>query len=92
MRLLAISDSGIRRQRLLKRAGRQLAVFFSVFLLIETFFMVFFNRNFFRSSSSHVLKPQVNKQERKKERKKESREFGAKIIAGSAFFVMRMLC
>ena len=33
--------------------------------------MVFFNRNFFRSSSSHVLKPQVNKQERKKERKKE---------------------
>ena len=46
--------------------------------------MVFFNRNFFRSSSSHVLKPQVNKQE--------SREFGAKIIAGSAFFVMRMLC
>ena len=32
--------------------------------------MVFFNRNFFRSSSSHVLKPQVNKQERKKERKK----------------------
>ena len=81
MRLLAISDSGIRRQRLLKRAGRS-------FLLIETFFMVFFNRNFFRSSSSHVLKPQVNKQERKKE----SREFGAKIIAGSAFFVMRMLC
>ena len=46
--------------------------------------MVFFNRNFFRSSSSHVLKPHVNKQE--------SREFGAKIIAGSAFFVMRMLC
>ena len=46
--------------------------------------MVFFNRNFFRSSSSHVLKLQVNKQE--------SREFGAKIIAGSAFFVMRMLC
>ena len=46
--------------------------------------MVFFNRNFFRSSSSHVLKPQVNKQE--------SREFGAKIIAGLAFFVMRMLC
>ena len=45
--------------------------------------MVFFNRNFFRSSSSHVLKPQVNKQE--------SREFGAKSIAGSAFFVMRML-
>ena len=34
--------------------------------------MVFFNRNFFRSSSSHVLKPQVNKQERKKERKKAS--------------------
>ena len=33
---------------------------------------------------NHVLKPQVNKQE--------SREFGAKIIAGSAFFVMRMLC
>ena len=51
--------------------------------LIETFFMVFFNGNFFRSSSSHVLKPQVNKQE--------SCEFGAKIIAGSAFFVMRML-
>ena len=46
--------------------------------------MVFFNRNFLRSSSSHVLKPQVNKQE--------SREFGAKIIAGSAFFVKRMLC
>ena len=65
MRLLAISDSGIRRQRLLKK-------------------VVFFNRNFFRSSSSHVLKLQVNKQE--------SREFGAKIIAGSAFFVMRMLC
>ena len=46
--------------------------------------MVFFNKNLFRSSSSHVLKPQVNKQE--------SCEFGAKIIAGSAFFVMRMLC
>ena len=74
MRLLAISDS------------KQMSClwFFSVFLLIETFFMVFFNRNFFRSSSSHVLKPQVNKQE--------NREFGAKIIAGSAFFVMRMLC
>ena len=45
------------------------------------------NLNFnylFRSSSSHVLEPQVNKQE--------SREYGVKIIAGSAFFVMRMLC
>ena len=74
MRLLAISDS------------KQMSClwFFSVFLLIETFFMVFLNRNFFCSSSSHVLKPQVNKQE--------SREFGAKIIPGSAFFVIRMLC
>ena len=70
----------------LHRPSKQMSClrFFSVFLLIETFFMVFFNRNFFRSSSSHVLKPQVNKHE--------SREFGAKIIAGSAFFVMRMLC
>ena len=71
---------------ILHRPSKQMSClwFFSVFLLIETFFMVFFNRNCFRSSSSHVLKPEVNKQE--------SREFGAKIIAGSPFFVMRMLC
>ena len=71
---------------ILHRPSKQMSClwFFSVFLLIETFFMVFLNRNLFRSSSSHVLKPQVNKQE--------SREFGAKIIAGSAFFVMCMLC
>ena len=41
-------------------------------------------RIFLYTLTSHVLKPQVNKQE--------SREFGAKIIAGSAFFVMCMLC
>ena len=57
MRLLAISDSGIRRQRLLKRAGRQLA----------------------RPRRFWVRPGRTS-------------EFGAKIIAGSAFFVMRMLC
>ena len=85
MRLLAISDSGIRRSNASSFVQtNELSLVFFCFSLNETFFMVFFNRTFFRSSSSHVLKPQVNKQE--------NREFGAKIIAGSAFFVMRMLC
>ena len=47
--------------------------------------MLNLNFNYLRRRlRSHVLKPQVNKQE--------SREFGAKFIAGSGFFIMRMLC